>query len=308
MVGPVSRISLRHRGAPASVDFVRTPRPDTFRAVADPAEQLAHYCLRLADREKVMTAPPGTIRCDWSSPCVAPPEIHDLIPVHPAVRHHAVHRHAAFAEYTPTAQRVHAARTGRLSLHELLKPLPLMYWEGVDQLLSGGCRVIISPVGSERPVKGPRTRRTPAQSGARFLLERKLILLHALNTVDPAFGIAQIIDNLRFTTDADDVGDRFGLVFPPWHKLHADTRECVRDAWVFAQVYLDALRHATALRELGYTVAGELWTVLLDEPETAPAALVYVVIENFGLADQPWSTDLIHAMNDYPLRTIRDGR
>lgn len=318
MAGADFRVSLGHRGV-RTVEVVRAARPNP-RTGGDPLGLATAQGLRLAERAARASSPSGAARMDWAIAQAPQEDIYALIPAHPGIRHAtwrpsavgAGHRHVPrvvdSAPPPSTPQRMIAARAGLLTPAELLEPLATMYAVATDRLLSGGVRILFGPNGSERTTRGTRQPRPPVLSGGRFVPATKLIQLHPVDMVDPAFSLAQIIDYLRFITDAYALGDRFAIVFRPWNDLPEPARAQVRYAWTLAQVYVDALRHAANLRTLGYTVDREPWNTWLRDPSTAIAAIYEEVIENCGLADQPWSRELLSAMERYPLRALRNGK
>lgn len=324
MAGPDFRISLGYRGVRPTADVVRVPRP-TARVVVegDPLALLTERLVRQAARDTYTSEPAGVARRDWAL-SAAPQEdiedIYDPIPAHPGIRHHTprtstfvaghVHGLREIGKTPPpsTPQRIAAAHAGLLTPSELLGPLTTMYADATERLLTGGVRILFSPNGSERTLRGTMKPRPPVLSGGRFDSARKLITLHTVATVDPAFSLAQIIDYLRFMTDAHALGDRFSVVFPPWREISEHTRTQVRYAWTLCQVYADGLRHADNLRTRGYTVDRQPWNTWLTNPEAAKVAIYEDVLESCGLAGESWSADLLRAIHKYPLRTIRDSK
>lgn len=317
MAGPDFRMSSGYRRVRPAADGVRAPRPNARTVAGDPLALATERLVRLAERDTYTSSPLGAARKDWAAP---QEDIHDPMPAHPGIRHHSlrpstfaagqVHSLREVGNTSPpsTPRRIEAAHAGLLTPYELLGPLDTMYADGTARLLAGGVRILFGPNGSERTSRGVMKPRSPALSGGRFDSTRKLITLHTVATVDPAFSLAQIIDYLRFMTDAQALGDRFGVVFPPWRAMSEHTRNQVRDAWTLAQVYADGLRHADSLRTLGYTVDRQPWNTWLTAPRIAKSAIFEHVIESCGLAGQPWSEELLHALHRYPLRTIRDTK
>ncbi len=317
MAGSDFRISLGFRGI-RPAEIVRAPRPEISRVVGDPLEFAAERLIQIATRDAMTSSPSGVARVNWSQ--TPQEDIYDPMPAHPGIRHHTL-RTSIFVRgqfHTPrevgntpppsTACRLSAAREGLLTPSELLGPLPTMYADATHRLLSDGVRIHFRPNGCERTTRGTMKPRPTALSGGRFISARKLIQLHPVDIVDPAFSLAQVIDYLRFMTDAYALGDRFGLVFPPWNNLPEHDRSQVRYAWTLSQVYVDALRHAANLRTLRYIVDREPWNTWLRDPQTAKDTIYNDVIISCGLSGKPWSKDLLRAMSQYPLRAIRDGK